>query len=121
MWAVRFWMAAVATGAVAPKPRPATPSVADDAGIGDELVILTPEGAACVADMAQAFEAPAAMAYQRLYPVCRATGCQDDPEPREAYCHRHVLVDAFKRPTGRRSRDSDGPVGDYRPVFVPSV
>src|SRR3954452_21788574 len=85
MRAVRFWMAAFATGAVAPKPRPATPAVTDDAGIGDELVILTPEGATYLAELPQAPEAPAATAYERLYPVCRATGCQDDPEPREAY------------------------------------
>jgi hypothetical protein len=40
MRAVRLWMAAFATGAVAPKPRPACSSQADD------LVILTPDGAA---------------------------------------------------------------------------
>ena len=38
MRAVRFWMAAFATGAVAPKPRPGNPE--------DERVALTPEGAA---------------------------------------------------------------------------
>ena len=43
-------MAAFTTGAVAPKPRPATPDVTDDAGIGDELEILTTERAAYVAD-----------------------------------------------------------------------
>jgi SWIM zinc finger len=33
--------------------------------------------------------------YGDLFPSCAATGCQDDPEPRSRYCHRHVLVDAF--------------------------
>src|SRR5215212_3964261 len=46
MRAVRLWMSAFATGAVAPKPRAATPSVIDEADIGHDLVILTPEGAA---------------------------------------------------------------------------
>src|SRR5215212_3287487 len=50
MRAVRFWMAAFVTGAVAPKPRPATPSVTDEADIGHDLVILTPEGAAYLSD-----------------------------------------------------------------------
>lgn len=30
-----------------------------------------------------------------LWPSCAAAGCSDEPEPRERYCHRHVLVDAF--------------------------
>ena len=57
MRAVRFWMAAFATGAVAPKPRPATPDVVDDSGIGDDLVILTPEGAAYLAEQREQAEA----------------------------------------------------------------
>lgn len=46
--AVRLWMAAYQTGAVAPKrrPTPPTPNVVDDLGIGDERVALTPAGAA---------------------------------------------------------------------------
>jgi len=93
MRAVRFWMAAFATGAVAPKPRPATPSVTDDAGIGDELVILTPEGAACVADMARAPEAPEALAYDALYPAC-AGGCGDLVDRRGESCYRCAGAEA---------------------------
>jgi hypothetical protein len=88
-------MAAFATGAVAPKPRPATPAVTDDAGIGDDLVILTPEGAAYLAEMSQETATTTLSTYERLYPVCLATGCQDDPEPREQFCYRRQLVDAF--------------------------
>ena len=33
--------------------------------------------------------------YEELVPTCQAQGCQDDPEPHEDFCHRHVLVDAF--------------------------
>lgn len=54
MRAIRFWMVAFKAGAVAPKPRPATPDVIDDLGIGDELVILTPDGAAYLAELAAA-------------------------------------------------------------------
>lgn len=43
--AVRLWMAAFKTGAVAPKPRPA-------ATFEDERVALTPEGAAALLDQA---------------------------------------------------------------------
>src|SRR5215212_11422195 len=50
MRAVRFWMAAFATGAVAPKPRPATPDVVDDEGIGDDRIVLLPAGAAMLAE-----------------------------------------------------------------------
>jgi hypothetical protein len=39
-------------------------------------------------------EAITPSAYVKLYPTCRASGCADDPEPREPYCYRHVLVDA---------------------------
>jgi hypothetical protein len=45
MRAVRFWMAAFATGAVAPKPRPGATAV-DDA---DDFAVLTPEGATYLA------------------------------------------------------------------------
>lgn len=90
--AVRLWMAAYQIGAVAPRPRPATPAVEDDTGIGDELVILTPEGAATLAEQR---EQDGLTIYARLYPSCRAQGCQDDPEPGEKDCYRHVLVDAF--------------------------
>ena len=84
-------MAAIATGAVAPKPRPVTPDVVDDAGIGDDLVVLTPEGAAYLAEPA----APATpTTYETLYPTCRSKGGQDDPEPRSLDCYRHQLVDA---------------------------
>ena len=93
--AVRLWMAAYHTGTVAPKPRPATPSVTDDAGIGDDLVILMPEGAAYLAEKAEEAASVALSTYERLYPACSVTGCQDDPEPREQFCYRHQLVDAF--------------------------
>jgi hypothetical protein len=95
MRAVRLWMAAFSTGAVAPKQRPATPDVVDDAGIGDELVVLTAEGAAYLAEQAGRSETTAPTAYARLYPTCRATGCQGDPKPGSLDYYRHVLVDAF--------------------------
>ena len=88
-------MAAFATGAVAPKPRPAIPSVLDDAGIGDELAVLTPEGAAYLAKQREPADAPAPTAYSTLYPTCRVESCQGDPEPRSQDCYRHQLVDAF--------------------------
>jgi hypothetical protein len=94
MRAVRLWMAAYQTGAVAWEPRPATPDVRDDAGIGDDLVILRPDGAAYLTDLAEMTEAASSTTYDRLYPVCRTTGCQNDPEPREWFCYRHRLVDA---------------------------
>src|SRR3954452_13970663 len=71
MRAVRFWMAAFATGAVAPKPRPATPSVMDDAGIGDDLAGRTPEAAAYLAEQREQAEAAAVTTYAHLYPTCR--------------------------------------------------
>src|SRR5215212_935150 len=92
MRAVRFWMAAFATGAVAPKPRPVTPDVTEDAGTGDDLAILTPEGAAYLAEQAAA---TTPTTYETLYPACRSKGCQDDLEPRSLDCYRHQLVDAF--------------------------
>src|SRR5207248_915557 len=96
MRAVRLWIAAFATGAVAPKPRPgATPAVTDDAGIGDELVVLTPQGASYIAEQRDRAEAATPTTYVRLYPACRVDGCQDDPEPRSEDCYRHQLVDAF--------------------------
>lgn len=33
--------------------------------------------------------------YEALYPTCQEHGCDNDPEPKELYCWRHVLVDAF--------------------------
>ena len=33
--------------------------------------------------------------YEDLVPTCQASGCDNDPEPKEPYCWRHVLVDAF--------------------------
>jgi hypothetical protein len=33
--------------------------------------------------------------YSDFFPSCRAAGCDNDPEPRERYCHKHVLVDGF--------------------------
>jgi hypothetical protein len=93
--AVRLWMAAFQTWRSPPKRRLATPGVVDDAGIGDELVILTPEGAAYLAEMSDQTATTTLSTYERLYPVCLATGCQDDPEPREQFCYRHQLVDAF--------------------------
>jgi hypothetical protein len=93
--AVRLWMAAYKTGAVTMKSRPLTPTVTDDAGIGDELVSLTAEGAAVLAEQSQETAAPILTTYERLYPACGEQGCQDDPEPRSRYCYRHALVDAF--------------------------
>jgi hypothetical protein len=86
MRAVRLWLAAYATGAVSPK-RGAGGTLEDD------QIILTPEGAAYLVEA----DAPVAAraSYADLFPSCRAQGCQDDPEPRERYCGRHVLVDAF--------------------------
>ena len=87
--AVRLWMAAFATGAVAPKPRPG--ATAED----DRIALLTPEGAAYLAEQCEQAEAVAPTAYAKLYPTCRVQGCQDDPEPRSLDCYRHQLVDAF--------------------------
>jgi hypothetical protein len=71
MRAVRLWMAAFATGAVALKPRPATPTVMDDAGIGDELISLTPGGAAYLTKLDDQSEPERA----RVAPVtCAAVG-----------------------------------------------
>lgn len=33
--------------------------------------------------------------YEDLVPTCQAKGCDADPEPRESFCWRHALVDAF--------------------------
>lgn len=33
--------------------------------------------------------------YAALFPACDATGCDDEPAPRSAYCRRHDLCDAF--------------------------
>ena len=88
MRAVRFWMAAFATGAVAPKPRPG-------ATAQDDRIALTPEGAAYLAEQPHQAEAVAPTAYAKLYPTCRVQGCQDDPKLRSLDCSRHQLVDAF--------------------------
>ena len=88
MRAVRLWMAAFATGAVAPKPRPG-------ATAQDDRIALTPDGAAYLAEQSQPAEAVTPTAYAKLYPTCRVQGCQDDPEPRSQDCYRHQLVDAF--------------------------
>ena len=88
MRAVRLWMAAFATGAVAPKQRPG-------ATAEDDRVVLTPKGAAHLAERYEQTEAVTPTAYAKLYPTCRVTGCQDDPEPRSPDCYRHQLVDAF--------------------------
>lgn len=32
---------------------------------------------------------------EELWATCKASGCDEDPEPREQFCFRHVLVDAF--------------------------
>src|SRR5215203_5387382 len=69
MRAVRFWMAAFATGAVAPKPRPG-------AAAEDDRIILTPVGAAVLAEQATTLTAPAG--YRELFKTCRVQGCQDD-------------------------------------------
>jgi hypothetical protein len=88
MRTVRFWMAAFATGAVAPKTRPG-------ATAEDDRVVLTPAGACYLAEQEQPTDAVAPSAYARLYPTCRAQSCQDDPEPGSLDCYRHQLVDAF--------------------------
>src|SRR4051794_17774364 len=92
--ACRLWMAAFRTGAVTLKSRPTTPAVTDDTGTGDDLVFLTPEGAAYLAEQIEQ-RAATLTTYERLYPTCGQAGCQDDPEPRSSYCYRHQLVDAF--------------------------
>jgi hypothetical protein len=89
--AVRLWMAAFQTGAVAPKRRPATPDVIDDSGMGDDLVILTPEGAEFLSEHREQSDTT----YAALYPTCRVKGCQDEPEPHSQDCYRHQLVDAI--------------------------
>ena len=33
--------------------------------------------------------------YADLYKTCQASGCTDDPEPREAFCYSHATVSAF--------------------------
>ena len=71
MRAVRFWMAAYQTGAVAPKPR-------RRATVEDHRIALTPDGADYLLEQA---EATAPTAYASLYPTCHVTGCQDDLEP----------------------------------------
>src|SRR4051794_2271076 len=71
MRAVRLWMAAFATGAVAPKPRPG-------ATAEDDRVALTPAGAAHLAEQYERSEAVTPTAYATLYPTCRVQGCQDD-------------------------------------------
>ena len=86
--AVRLWMAAFATGAVAPKPRPG-------ATAEDDRIALTPDAAAYLAEQSQPAEEVRPNAYAKLYPPCRVQGCQDDPEPRSLDCYRHQLVDAF--------------------------
>ena len=35
------------------------------------------------------------LTYDQIVPACAQDGCNDLPEPRERYCWRHVLVDAF--------------------------
>jgi hypothetical protein len=80
--AVRLWMAAFATGAVSPK-REAS------ADLADELVILTPEGAAFLVEQHDR------TVYATLHPTCRVAGCDSDPEPHSQDCYRHQLVDAF--------------------------
>jgi len=88
MRAVRLWMAAFATGAVAPKPRPG-------ATAEDDRVAMSPAGATYLAERCQQAEAATLTAYATLYPACRVQGCQDEPEPRSPDCYRHQLVGAF--------------------------
>src|SRR5688572_20418849 len=91
--AVRLWMAAYLAGAVDPTPRPATPDVVDDADIDDELVSLTPEGAAYLVERRD--QTRPTLRYEDVFPSCAEDGCQDDLEPRSLDCYRHQLVDAF--------------------------
>jgi hypothetical protein len=90
--ACRLWMAAYRTGAVAPKLRPLPPDVVDDSGTGNDLAILTPEGAAYLAERT---EAAPQTTYAKLYPTCRVKGCTNDPEPHSLDCYHHQLADAF--------------------------
>ena len=69
MRAVRFWMAAFATGAVAPQLRPGTHALAD------EPVVLTPEGAAYLAA-----QATPQTRYDAICPA-RADGCGESGRP----------------------------------------
>ena len=78
MRAVRLWMAAYATGAVAPKPRPG-------ATAEDDLVILTPAGAAYLA--AQNTPPPS---YADLFPPCRIVGCPDLADALDGVCNKHA-------------------------------
>ena len=88
MRAVRLWMAAFATGAVAPKPRPG-------ATAEDDRVAMSPAGATYLAERCQQAKAATLTSYATLYPACRVQGCQDEPEPRSPDCYRHQLVGAF--------------------------
>ncbi len=48
-------------------------------------------------DLEQPAPTPAAptKTIEDLWPTCRVVACDDDPEPREDFCWRHMLVDAF--------------------------
>ena len=75
MRAVRFWMAAFATGAVVPKPRPGATD--------DDRIVLTPEGAAALVEQQE--QAPTR--YDALYPAC-AAGCGDLVDRCGESCYR---------------------------------
>jgi hypothetical protein len=103
MRAVRLWFAAYKTGAVTPKSRPLTPTVADDAGIGDELVILTLTGAAFLAEQQQNTGRPLASDDEIEFMFAVVAECDraaresrlakifgaDDDKPYCTPCHRH--------------------------------
>ena len=114
MRAVRFWMAAFATGAVAPKPRPASPSEADN------LVILTPDGAEYLlsqsdADSTQRPE-PANTDGSRAY-LAKLQADQTmhaaalrrldrDPKDDGAYCQRAEWIARLEARHSRQERDA---------------
>lgn len=77
MRAIRLWLAAFATGAVAPKPRPVATGATDD-----DVVVLLPAGAAYLAASAPAPRP----SYESLYPPCR--DCGDLAAGRDGLCDR---------------------------------
>jgi hypothetical protein len=104
MRAVRLWMAAYQTGAVAPRPRPATPAVVDDSGLGDELVILTADGARVLTApgaVASGMAAPTRR-YEELFPACE-DGCGEVVERAGERCYR-CLADETHRADRERKR-----------------
>lgn len=113
MRAVRLWMAAFATGAVAPKPRPG-------ASAQDDRIALTPDGAAYLASMSesdcQQCAAPADTDGSRTYLAklqadqqahavnLRARGY--DPEDDGQYLQRAEWIARLEARHARQERDA---------------